>query len=123
VPKQGPNQGVDITVTDTLRSNVVKHYSNPLNRTFVTVTDTNALSELPMTCRTRCCPNRCQASVRVEVLQHTPGTCPGLARLRVCRPASATPSYLPPFFAAFLSALFAPFLAFFFGTSGWNEAA
>jgi hypothetical protein len=37
------NQGVDITVTDTLRSAPPKHYINPLNTTFVTKTDVEAL--------------------------------------------------------------------------------
>ena len=41
------NQGVDITVTDTSNPAVVKHYANPLNRTFVTVTDTDGLASCP----------------------------------------------------------------------------
>lgn len=40
------NQQVDITVTDT-STNVQKTYTNPLGRTFVTVTDTNAFSTCP----------------------------------------------------------------------------
>jgi len=41
------NQGVSITVTDTLQPSIVKHYTNPLNRTFVTITDTDALASCP----------------------------------------------------------------------------
>lgn len=41
------NQGVDITVTDTLNPASVKHYVNPLNRTYVTVTDTAAFATCP----------------------------------------------------------------------------
>lgn len=41
------NQGVVITITDTQNATVSKTYSNPLNRTFVTITDTNALPSCP----------------------------------------------------------------------------
>ncbi|MFL6201759.1 MAG: hypothetical protein ACJ76J_21510 [Thermoanaerobaculia bacterium] len=41
------NQGVDITVTDTLHPTAVKHYVNPLNRTYVTITDTEAFATCP----------------------------------------------------------------------------
>jgi CSLREA domain-containing protein len=40
------NVRVDLTVTDT-QSGAVKTYSNPLNRTFVTITDTNAFATCP----------------------------------------------------------------------------
>jgi len=41
------NQGVDITVTDTLHPTAAKHYLNPLNTTFVTKTDTDAFATCP----------------------------------------------------------------------------
>ncbi|HET9765397.1 MAG TPA: hypothetical protein VFS60_01045 [Thermoanaerobaculia bacterium] len=41
------NQGVDITITDTLHPTSVKHYVNPLNTTFVTKTDTDAFATCP----------------------------------------------------------------------------
>lgn len=41
------NQAVEITVTDTLNPAVTKRYSNPLGRTFVTVTDTEGLASCP----------------------------------------------------------------------------
>jgi hypothetical protein len=41
------DQSVDITVTDTLQPAITKHYSNPLGRTFVTITDTDGLASCP----------------------------------------------------------------------------